>query len=305
MNKKVNVLLLVLLFTGSALFAMGMHEDYAQETMTIDEVAGELGITSDDIFKALGDPSNENPNYQEAAETLGVDATELENLMNLLEPFEQVELEPYSAIINGIEFQVTQPLYDWDELPENVIYEREEIKEFTNSTGDTHFYEVIYVESMNLDWYQTAYLAEKAGGYKTCITTPEENSFVFSLVDDEKYFWAFPENGEHYGIKIGPSLGGYQPKGSEEPAGGWSWLSGEEWDYSNWAVNLDDGIIDKDPRDNSQPNDSADGQPVMGFGELNVPVPTWGDYTGSPTKPNGDVRGTYAFIIEYETDPRL
>ncbi|MGD6729960.1 MAG: hypothetical protein ACPKMZ_02715 [Pleomorphochaeta sp.] len=65
---------------------------------------------------------------------------------------------------------------------------------------------------------------------------------------------------------IGPSLGGYQTKGSIEPDGDWSWLSGEKWEYSNWAVNLDDGIIDKDPRDNTQPNDSADGQPLWDLG---------------------------------------
>ena len=57
----------------------------------------------------------------------------------------------------------------------------------------------------------------------------------------------------------------------------------EEWSYSNWAVNLDDGVIDQDPRDNTQPNDSGDeegSQPIMGFGEMNEPVPTWGDYMG-------------------------
>jgi hypothetical protein len=64
-----------------------------------------------------------------------------------------------------------------------------------------------------------------------------------------------------------------------EPAGGWQWLSGETWEYANWAVNLDDGVKDKDSRDNTQPNESgnnAPGQRVMGFGEMNAPVPTWG-----------------------------
>ena len=55
----------------------------------------------------------------------------------------------------------------------------------------------------------------------------------------------------------------------EKPTGGWQWLIGEEWDYTNWAINLDDGVVDKDPR----PNDSGDGQPIMGFGEMNLPVP--------------------------------
>ncbi len=309
MNKKVFGLILVLIFSGATLFAMGIQEEIdqeeaIQELYTIDEVATKLGVSKDDIFVAMGDPSQENIDYEAAAEKLNVDSALFEELMNSLEPMKEIVLEPYTATINGIEFEVTQPLYGWNELPKNVEIEREPIYEFTNIDGETHYYEVIYVKSINLDWYQTAYLAEKAGGYKACITSSEENEFVFNLVNDEKYFWSFPEDGGHYGIMIGPSLGGYQPKGSIEPDGGWSWLSGEKWEYSNWAVNLDDGIIDKDPRDNTQPNDSADGQPIMGFGELNQPVSTWGDYTASPTKPNGEVRGTYAFIIEYESDPR-
>lgn len=246
-------------------------------------------------------PKGETKNSIFRAEKYSPDYEGLSRLNNTSNPVPA--LKPYEVTINGIKFKVTQPMYGWNELPDEVRYEREPVRSFTNSAGETHWYEVVYVPSMNLNWYQNAYLAQEAGGYIACITTEEENAFVFSLVTDEKYWWAFPEDGGHYGIKIGPNLGGYQPEGSVEPAGGWSWLSGEPWEYSNWARNLDDGVIDKDPRDNSQPNDSANGQPVMGFGELNVPVPTWGDYTGEKTTPRGDVRGAYAFIIEYENNP--
>lgn len=122
-------------------------------------------------------------------------------------------------------------------------------------------------------------------------------------MSDKKFFWSFDEDGGHYGISIGPFLGGYQPAGSQEPDGGWQWLSGDDWGYVNWAVNLDDGVIDKDPRDNTQPNDSGgDGQPIMGFGEMNLPVPTWGDYmedvgTYGKTRLPGF---SYGFIIEYD-----
>ena len=73
----------------------------------------------------------------------------------------------------------------------------------------------------------------------------------------------------------------------------------------NWAQNLDDGIVDKDPRDNTQPNNSGESQPIMGFGEMNLPVPTWGDYMES-VGTYGVTRGpgnSYGFIIEYEADP--
>src|SRR5437868_13904677 len=32
----------------------------------------------------------------------------------------------------------------------------------------------------------------------------------------------------------GPALGGFEQDGAAEPAGGWCWLSGDPWSYSNW-----------------------------------------------------------------------
>jgi hypothetical protein len=29
-------------------------------------------------------------------------------------------------------------------------------------------------------------------------------------------------------------IGAYQPPGSQEPSGGWAWVTGESWSYSNW-----------------------------------------------------------------------
>ncbi len=46
-----------------------------------------------------------------------------------------------------------------------------------------------------------------------------------------------------------PWLGGFQSPGSLEPAGGWKWITGETWDYNNWASgepnNLASGREDK------------------------------------------------------------
>lgn len=220
--------------------------------------------------------------------------------------------------INGVEFELAgdTPFFTWADLPSDVDYERQEIQEYTNAKGDTHFYEAVYVASGNLNWFQSAYLAEDAGGYLASITDEDENSFVFSLVSDEKYFYFFPphdgdpDKANHYEIGIGPLLGGYQPLGSVEPAGSWIWLSGETWEYINWAVNLNDGVTDKDPRDNTQPNDSGTsiyGQRIMGFGEMNTPVSTWGDYGeehGSYGLPLDRGIKSYGFVIEYPSDPR-
>ena len=224
--------------------------------------------------------------------------------------------EAQTVAINAINFEVSAAynFFTWKELPSDVRYERQPVQSFTSPDEDTHYYEAIYVSSGNLNWFQAAYLAQDAGGYLASITSREENAFVFNLVSNEKYFWHFPKYDgnpnrmNHHEISIGPFLGGYQPLGSAEPKGGWRWLSGDAWDYSNWAVNLDDGVIDKDPRDNTQPNDSGDsehGQRVMGFGEMNVPVASWGDYmddVGTYGLERSPGR-SYGFIIEYEKKP--
>lgn len=206
-------------------------------------------------------------------------------------------------------FEVTYPIFEsFDALPADVEYEREPIRSFTRPEGDTHYYEVVLVDSMNVSWVQAAILAESEGGYLASITSPEENAFVFGLVDDDRYFWQFPDDytpDSHYRIKIGPFLGGVRVSESEDSLDGWQWLSGEPWEYSNWAQNLDDGVIDRDPRDDTQPNGRGR-QNVMGFGELNVPVPTWGDYWetvsqyGERPMPSGYNMG---FIIEYDEMP--
>jgi hypothetical protein len=253
------------------------------DMLDLTAISAQLGVTEQELIDALGDPS-QGPSDFEAAEAI----------------------EAYTVTINGVEFEIAYELFTWDELPDDVIYERQPIQIFTGDDGVTRSYEAVYVSSGNLNWYQAAFLAQDAGGYLASITSEEENTFVFNLVSDEKYFWAFEEDGDHYGISIGPFLGDYQPVGSEEPAGGWSWLSGEAWDYANWAVNLDDDVIDKDPRPNDQPNDSGDeegSQPIMGFGEMNVPVPTWGDYMDA-VGAYGETRlpgQSYGFVIEYES----
>jgi hypothetical protein len=216
--------------------------------------------------------------------------------------------------INGVEFtfDTQYAFFGWNDLPSDLKLEKLTLQSFTNSDNQTHYYQVVYMPDGNLNWFQAAYLAADAGGYLASITSEQENQFIFDLVNDDKYFWRFPKYVEgqsqhnHYEITIGPFLGGYQPLGSVEPAGGWSWLSGEAWNYSNWAVNLDDGVIDKDPRPNDQPNDSGDSQRIMGFGEMNVPVSTWGDYMDAVgTYGESRLPGrTYAFIMEFESKPK-
>lgn len=62
-------------------------------------------------------------------------------------------------------------------------------------------------------------MAEEQGGYLATITSSEENNFVFELIDHAEFWYKTgPDD-------IGPWIGGYQPTGSAEPEGGWTWGS--------------------------------------------------------------------------------
>src|SRR5207249_2314405 len=37
------------------------------------------------------------------------------------------------------------------------------------------------------------------------------------------------------GYYYGPWIGAFQRPGSQEPAGGWTWVTGEPFSYSNWS----------------------------------------------------------------------
>jgi hypothetical protein len=84
-------------------------------------------------------------------------------------------------------------------------------------SGNGHYYEVI-ADGSRPDWYTSKAAAEAAGGYLATITSPEENTFIASLLPaGEAYF-----------------MGGFQPAGSLDPAVGWEWITGEPLVYTNW-----------------------------------------------------------------------
>ncbi len=90
--------------------------------------------------------------------------------------------------------------------------------------GNGHFYLPVKSDVL-ISWNEAQQLARDGGGYLATITSALENEFVYALVSAPAY-WA----GE-----LGPLFGGYQPSGSPEPSGGWTWVTGEPWEYSNWA----------------------------------------------------------------------
>ena len=121
-------------------------------------------------------------------------------------------------------------------------------------------------------------LAQKNWGYLATITSAEENTFVFSLVNSPVFF--------NSGNGSGPALGGRQHEGSVEPAGGWYWANGEPWDYTNWS------------QDSPNNGGGAYQEDSLEFysGTANMPAPTWNDQPFDDANCGG-------YVVERDDDP--
>ena len=98
----------------------------------------------------------------------------------------------------------------------------------TGPGANGHFYDVI--ASTGINWQDAQAAAVSAGGYLATITSAAENSFVFSLADQPQFWYV-----NQPGANIGPWLGGFQPAGSPEPGGGYQWVTGEPFVYTDWS----------------------------------------------------------------------
>ena len=147
---------------------------------------------------------------------------------------------------------------------------------YSPDTG--HFYDrVDALPDAGYDWDAAKATAEGmtyqgVQGHLAVITSQAENDFIVDNL-------SLPEIG-----LVLNWLGGYQLPGSPEPAGGWTWITGEPWDYDGWA-----------PR---EPNNSGGSENAMVFwysGKWNDWTPT---STGVYERPL-DRWIDYGFIVEY------
>jgi hypothetical protein len=141
--------------------------------------------------------------------------------------------------------------------------------------GNGHYYQAVFAPGIT--WSAASLTASNLGGYLATLTSSQENAFVFSLVAPNTDLW-------YYNVHWwGPWLGGVQPPGSPEPAGGWRWITGEPFNYSNWA--------------SGQPNNNDNENRLQFGGQLTI-ASTWNDQYEAHTN--------YArsFVIEYEFKPQ-
>ena len=146
--------------------------------------------------------------------------------------------------------------------------------------GTGHYYEGVYVGGDGIDWTDARNAAESAGGYLATVHSEGENDFIFEL-SLSAGLWM-------HSNQYGPWLGGYQTAGSEEPGGGWVWVTAEPWTYDNWR--------------SGEPNNSLlwQGLPenvlhLISDHNTSTPSPLWNDMPDLYLK-----RG---YIVEYIPEP--
>ncbi|HKX61942.1 MAG TPA: hypothetical protein VJS65_08855, partial [Verrucomicrobiae bacterium] len=106
-----------------------------------------------------------------------------------------------------------------------------------------------------------------------------ENNFVHSLAAASTNLWIVEGTNS-----LGPWLGASQPDGSTEPAGGWAWITGESWTFTNWSQN--------------QPNNSGGAENAVhffGFSPTNR-ASTWNDLNALPA--SGSTPRSYTLEID-------
>lgn len=138
--------------------------------------------------------------------------------------------------------------------------------------GNGHFYEVVSAPA-GIAWGNASLAATNRGGYLATITSAEENAFIFGLATVDATVWY---------SGYGPWLGGIQPAGSVEPAGGWRWITGEPFIYRNWA--------------SVQPNNNNNEDRIQ-FGGQADRSSAWNDINQSNTN------YTRGFVVEYDFHP--
>ncbi len=145
--------------------------------------------------------------------------------------------------------------------------------------GNGHSYSLISIGS-GIDWATAQADAEARGGYLATLTSMAENNIVYDMlgIGTNDNVWHV----DQYASRIGPWLGGLQMPGSSEPGGGWQWITGEAFSFTNWSPgNPDNFGTDENrihffgnPTRNSYWNDIPASAMLRGYVvETNVPAP--------------------------------
>lgn len=145
--------------------------------------------------------------------------------------------------------------------------------------GNGNRYE-IYTSSIPVSWTLADATATAMGGHLATLTSAAESEFVYQLsLQAPGAYTAF--------AGFGPLVGGYQPNGSTEPAGGWTWVNGEGlFSYTDW--------IPGEPN-----NGNANEHYLQLFARTSTRSNLWGDTSNNP--PN-NIFGAFSYVVEFEAN---
>ncbi|MEK7407517.1 MAG: post-COAP-1 domain-containing protein [Acidobacteriota bacterium] len=150
-------------------------------------------------------------------------------------------------------------------------------REPVRNPSNGHYY--LRVDTAGINWSAAEAAAEATTfqgirGHLATITSAQEDQFVASLFSD---------------LALGTTwLGGFQPPGSVEPAGGWHWITGEPWNYSNWAPW-------------GEPSNGDGREDVLGMYlgfEWAEGHGKWNDFWAEAT---GSWMGPFSYVVEFDT----
>ena len=145
--------------------------------------------------------------------------------------------------------------------------------------GNGHYYQGI---CSSATWDEAEAALESAGKHLATITSGAENAFAYDLIDDAG-FWSLAGD-----FCPGPFIGGNQTPGSPEPSGGWTWVTGEPFGYTNWAQD--------EPGDSDFANEN---RLAFGLGDCGPQVataPVWHDVEGNES-------GVHSYVAEWDGEP--
>jgi hypothetical protein len=133
-----------------------------------------------------------------------------------------------------------------------------------------HYYEVVLPTT--LDWLGTKADAQTRTyrglrGHLATITSAQEDQFIITNLPEA--------------VTLNVVLGGYQDRTApdySEPAGGWRWVTGEPWNYTDWS-----------PGEPNNANGNEDFLHILANGH-------WNDFPGL---------GPQGYVAEYESYPPL
>ncbi len=101
--------------------------------------------------------------------------------------------------------------------------------------GNGHWYQGRLLSSAGISWTNARLAAQQAGADLASLDNQALADWIWTNIASRPEFW-----GPHYG----PWVGGFQPSGSPEPAGGWVWVNGQPvGDSIVWSPGQPDNYV--------------------------------------------------------------